>query len=93
MNQTEHNNGVLHPCSSVKLMIHILPQALAKSLDFIINTASGDIPFDPYLSLLKTAGVLVVVGSSEIKLSPASLVMGMVLTFYIYILRRFQCNL
>ncbi|KAM7525988.1 hypothetical protein LguiA_015890 [Lonicera macranthoides] len=52
--------------------------ALAKSLDFIINTASGDIPFDPYMSLLKTAGVLVLVGfPSEVKLSPASLIMGM----------------
>ncbi|GFS44553.1 cinnamyl-alcohol dehydrogenase [Actinidia rufa] len=52
--------------------------ALAKSFDFIINTASGDIPFDPYLSLLKTAGVLVLVGfPSEVKFSPASLLMGM----------------
>ncbi|BBG99868.1 cinnamyl-alcohol dehydrogenase [Prunus dulcis] len=37
--------------------------ALAKSLDFIIDTASGDHPFDPYMSLLKTAGVLVLVGA------------------------------
>lgn len=52
--------------------------AMAKSLDFIINTASGDIPFDPYLSLLKTAGVLVLVGvPSEVKFHPASIVMGM----------------
>ncbi|KAF7150649.1 hypothetical protein RHSIM_Rhsim02G0255500 [Rhododendron simsii] len=55
-----------------------LLQALAKSLDFIINTASGDIPFDPYMSLLKTAGVLVLVGfPSVVKLSPASLILGM----------------
>ncbi|XP_062147330.1 probable cinnamyl alcohol dehydrogenase 1 [Alnus glutinosa] len=32
--------------------------ALAKSLDFIIDTAPGDHPFDPYISLLKTSGVL-----------------------------------
>lgn len=52
--------------------------ALAKSLDFIINTASGDIPFDPYMSLLKTAGVLVLVGfPSVVKCSPASLILGM----------------
>ncbi|KAK9274935.1 hypothetical protein L1049_022191 [Liquidambar formosana] len=52
--------------------------ALAKSLDFIIDTASGDHPFDPYMSLLKTAGVLVLVGApSEVKLSPLSLIMGM----------------
>ena len=54
-----------------------LLQALAKSFDFIINTASGDIPFYPYLSLLKTAGVLVLVGfPSEVKFSQASLIMG-----------------
>ncbi|XP_021812533.1 probable cinnamyl alcohol dehydrogenase 1 [Prunus avium] len=52
--------------------------ALAKSLDFIIDTASGDHPFDPYMSLLKTAGVLVLVGApSEVKLSPLSLLLGM----------------
>lgn len=52
-------------------------QALAKSLDFIIDTASGDHPFDPYLSLLKTSGVLVLVGApSEVKFSAASLLRG-----------------
>ncbi|KAK9289229.1 hypothetical protein L1049_017703 [Liquidambar formosana] len=52
--------------------------ALGKSLDFIIDTASGDHPFDPYMSLLKTAGVLVLVGGpSEVKLSPLSLIWGM----------------
>lgn len=52
-------------------------QTLAKSFDFIINTASADIPFDPYLSLLKTAGILVLVGfPSEVKFSPGSLIMG-----------------
>jgi cinnamyl-alcohol dehydrogenase len=43
----------------------------AKSLDFIIDTASGDHPFDPYLSLLKCDGIMVLVGfPSEIKISP-----------------------
>ncbi|XP_061370822.1 probable cinnamyl alcohol dehydrogenase 1 [Gastrolobium bilobum] len=52
--------------------------ALAKSLDFIIDTASGDHPFDPYMSLLKTSGVLVLVGfPSEVKFSPANLILGM----------------
>ncbi|KAJ8560973.1 hypothetical protein K7X08_027163 [Anisodus acutangulus] len=52
--------------------------ALSKSFDFIINTASGDIPFDPYLSLLKTAGILVLVGfPSEVKFIPGNLVLGM----------------
>ena len=52
-------------------------QALAKSFDFIVDTASGDHPFDPYMSLLKTAGVLVLVGfPSEVKFSPASLNLG-----------------
>ncbi|XP_059286582.1 probable cinnamyl alcohol dehydrogenase 1 isoform X1 [Lycium ferocissimum] len=52
--------------------------ALSKSFDFIINTASGDIPFDPYLSLLKTAGTLVLVGfPSEVKFIPGNLILGM----------------
>uniref|UniRef100_A0A2N9GPX1 Enoyl reductase (ER) domain-containing protein n=1 Tax=Fagus sylvatica TaxID=28930 RepID=A0A2N9GPX1_FAGSY len=53
-------------------------KATAKSLDFIIDTASGDHPFDPYMSLLKTGGVLVLVAfPSEVKFSPASLNIGM----------------
>ncbi|KAL5551198.1 hypothetical protein UlMin_001374 [Ulmus minor] len=53
-------------------------KALANSLDFIIDTASGDHAFDPYMSLLKTYGVLVLVGfPSEIKLSPANLIIGL----------------
>lgn len=52
-------------------------QALARSFDFIIDSASGDHPFDPYMSLLKTAGIFVLVGfPSEVKLSPASLILG-----------------
>ncbi|KAK6934612.1 Alcohol dehydrogenase, N-terminal [Dillenia turbinata] len=48
------------------------------SLDFIIVTASGDHPFDPYISLLKTAGIFVLVGfPSEVKFSPARLNLGM----------------
>ncbi|EEF43494.1 probable cinnamyl alcohol dehydrogenase 1 [Ricinus communis] len=53
-------------------------KAFSNSLDFIVDTASGDHPFDPYMSLLKTAGVLVLVGfPSEVKFSPASLNLGM----------------
>ncbi|KAI3934500.1 hypothetical protein MKW92_034874 [Papaver armeniacum] len=49
----------------------------AKSLDFIIDCAAGDHQFDPYMSLLKTNGTLVLVGfPSEIKLSPVSLNIG-----------------
>ncbi|CAI9101701.1 OLC1v1039090C1 [Oldenlandia corymbosa var. corymbosa] len=49
--------------------------ALTKNLDFILNTASGDIPFDPYLKTLKTGGVLVIVGfPNEIKMMPVSLI-------------------
>lgn len=52
-------------------------QGLAKSFDFIIDTASGDHPFDPYMALLKTAGILVLVGfPREVKFSPASLILG-----------------
>ncbi|KAM4075336.1 hypothetical protein ACB094_10G161800 [Castanea mollissima] len=53
-------------------------KAEAKSLDFIIDTAAGDHPFDPYMSLLKTGGVLVLVAfPSEVKFHPASLNIGM----------------
>ena len=57
-------------------------QAEAKSLDFIIDTAAGDHPFDPYMSLLKTGGVLALVGfPSEVKFHPASLNIGTLATF------------
>ncbi|KAG6744600.1 hypothetical protein POTOM_051236 [Populus tomentosa] len=50
-----------------------------KSLDFIIDTASGEHPFDPYITTLKTAGVLVLVGApSEMKLTPVRLLRGMI---------------
>ncbi|GAA0167605.1 oxidoreductase [Lithospermum erythrorhizon] len=50
---------------------------LARSLDFIINTASGNIPFDMYLSLLKVNGVLVLAGvPKEVKFGPGSLIWG-----------------
>ncbi|KAL6182742.1 hypothetical protein ACLB2K_044155 [Fragaria x ananassa] len=53
-------------------------KGLVKSLDFIVDTASGDHPFDPYMALLKTSGILVLVGfPSEVKFSPASLNLGM----------------
>ncbi|WJZ91443.1 hypothetical protein VitviT2T_010512 [Vitis vinifera] len=54
-------------------------KAMANSLDFIIDTASGDHSLDHYMSCLKTAGVLALVGfpGDQIKLSPASLLRGM----------------
>ncbi|XWS38099.1 hypothetical protein CRYUN_Cryun19dG0101500 [Craigia yunnanensis] len=53
-------------------------KGLSKSLDIIVDTASGDHPSDPYMSLLKIAGVYVLVGfPSEFKFSPASLNLGM----------------
>lgn len=56
-----------------------------KSLDYIIDTASGDHPFDPYMSLLKVGGVLVLVGfPSEVRLLPISLNMGMILVLAYY---------
>lgn len=59
-------------------MIDFYLQALEKSLDFVIDTASGDHAFDPFMSLLKIAGTYVLVGfPSEIKISPASLNLGM----------------
>ncbi|KAK6934613.1 Alcohol dehydrogenase-like, C-terminal [Dillenia turbinata] len=47
---------------------------LQNSLHFIIDTAAGDHPFDPYMALLKKAGVFVLVGfPHEVKFSPANL--------------------
>lgn len=52
-------------------------QSSANSLDFIVDTASGDHPFDPYLSTLKVGGVMALVGfPSEIKVHPGSLLLG-----------------
>ncbi|XLT61378.1 hypothetical protein HN873_017902, partial [Arachis hypogaea] len=43
----------------------------------VIEESIGDHPFDPYIALLKTFGILVVVGAAnEIKFSPASLFFG-----------------
>ncbi|KAL7202721.1 hypothetical protein ACSBR1_034234 [Camellia fascicularis] len=53
-------------------------KSMVNSLDFIIDTASGDHPFDLYMKLLKTGGTLVLVGGpSEVKLNPTSLIVGM----------------
>ncbi|KAG0474920.1 hypothetical protein HPP92_014606 [Vanilla planifolia] len=52
-------------------------QSLSNSLDFIIDTSSGLHPFDPYMSLLRTEGILVLVGApEEVRLSPLSLIHG-----------------
>nr|CAB3499933.1 unnamed protein product [Digitaria exilis] len=52
-------------------------ESLKNSLHFIVDTAAGDHPFDPYLSLLKVGGVMALVGfPSEIKLHPAILNCG-----------------
>eukprot|EP00252_Welwitschia_mirabilis_P019942 TRINITY_DN4757_c0_g1_i1.p1 TRINITY_DN4757_c0_g1~~TRINITY_DN4757_c0_g1_i1.p1 ORF type:complete len:356 (+),score=60.88 TRINITY_DN4757_c0_g1_i1:451-1518(+) len=52
-------------------------QAAAKTLDFIIDTASGDHPIDAYMTLLKSEGVYAIVGfPSEIKVSPRNLLIG-----------------
>uniref|UniRef100_A0A0C9RTY8 TSA: Wollemia nobilis Ref_Wollemi_Transcript_13218_1331 transcribed RNA sequence n=1 Tax=Wollemia nobilis TaxID=56998 RepID=A0A0C9RTY8_9CONI len=53
-------------------------EASSKTLDFIIDTASGDHLIDLYMPLLKTAGVFVIVGfPSEIKIQPDNLILGM----------------
>ncbi|KAL7174394.1 hypothetical protein ACSBR2_033622 [Camellia fascicularis] len=53
-------------------------KSMVNSLDFIIDTASGDHPFDLYMKLLKTGGTLVLVGGpSEVKLNPTSLIVSM----------------
>lgn len=61
-------------------LLYFFAQSLKQSLDFIVDTAAGDHPFDPYMDLLKVEGVLALVGfPSEIKLSPRSLNLGIVL--------------
>nr|XP_043635806.1 probable cinnamyl alcohol dehydrogenase 1 [Erigeron canadensis] len=53
-------------------------KAMEKSFDFLINTSSADIPFDQYLSLLKSGGTLALVGfPREVKFNPGSLILGM----------------
>ncbi|KAK3187797.1 hypothetical protein Dsin_027358 [Dipteronia sinensis] len=53
-------------------------KGLTRSLDFIVDSASGDHSFDLYLSLLKTKGVLALVGyPNEIKITPHPLSSGM----------------
>ncbi|KAH0464793.1 hypothetical protein IEQ34_004896 [Dendrobium chrysotoxum] len=52
-------------------------QSLTKSLDFIIDTASGKHPVDAYVSILKPHGVLVIVGAiGEVKLQSLDLIYG-----------------
>ncbi|XP_044346371.1 probable cinnamyl alcohol dehydrogenase 1 [Triticum aestivum] len=52
-------------------------ESLKNSLDFIVDTASGDHPFDPYLALLKVRGVMALVGfPGEIRVHPATLNLG-----------------
>ncbi|VAH68355.1 unnamed protein product [Triticum turgidum subsp. durum] len=56
-------------------------ESLKNSLDFIVDTASGDHPFDPYLALLKVGGVMALVGfPGEIRVHPATLNLGRTLS-------------
>ncbi|KAK1566844.1 hypothetical protein Q3G72_004824 [Acer saccharum] len=53
-------------------------KGMTRSLDFIVDSASGNHSFDLYLSLLKTKGVLALVGyPNEIKITPHPLLSGM----------------
>ncbi|PKI41106.1 hypothetical protein CRG98_038634, partial [Punica granatum] len=50
----------------------------SNSLDFIIDTASGDHPIHPSMGLLKTGGTFVLVAvPTEVKINPLNLLMGM----------------
>ncbi len=52
-------------------------KAAAGSLDFIVDTASGIHPLDPYLSLLKYEGIIAAVAAPpEMKFTPELLFMG-----------------
>ncbi|RRT48930.1 hypothetical protein B296_00051602, partial [Ensete ventricosum] len=79
--------------SDMFLVFFLFYQSLTKSLDYIIDTASGDHPFDPYMSLLKIGGVLVLVGfPSEVRLLPISLNMGMILVHVDYQVQSCLCS-
>ncbi|KAI6703601.1 hypothetical protein NL676_012737 [Syzygium grande] len=77
INGTYEDGSITQGGYSSFIVVH--EKALSKTLDFIVDTASGDHPFDLYLPLLKTGGVLALVGypGEEIKVSPLSLLMGM----------------
>ncbi|XP_024317696.1 probable cinnamyl alcohol dehydrogenase 1 isoform X5 [Brachypodium distachyon] len=52
-------------------------ESLKSSLHFIVDTASGNHPFDPYLSLLKVGGVMALLSfPEEIRIHPATLNLG-----------------
>ncbi|KAK3123263.1 hypothetical protein QOZ80_8AG0627550 [Eleusine coracana subsp. coracana] len=52
-------------------------ESLKSSQHFIIDATSGEHPFDPFLSLLKVGGVMVLLSfPSEIKVHPANLNLG-----------------
>lgn len=53
-------------------------QAVAKSIDFIIDTVSAKHPLDPYISALKTNGKLCLVGmpADALNVLPAMLTTG-----------------
>ncbi|KAJ4780200.1 cinnamyl-alcohol dehydrogenase [Rhynchospora pubera] len=52
-------------------------QEMEGKLDFIVDTAAGNHPFDPYLNTLKVHGIMVLVAfPGEIKFSPRSLNVG-----------------
>lgn len=53
-------------------------KAAAGSLDFIVDTASGMHPLDPYLLLLKQEGIITIVSAPpEMKFTPVLLLIGL----------------
>uniref|UniRef100_A0AAU6NEE6 Cinnamyl alcohol dehydrogenase 3 n=1 Tax=Haplomitrium mnioides TaxID=56921 RepID=A0AAU6NEE6_9MARC len=53
-------------------------KAAVGTLDFIVDTASAEHPLDLYLSLLKTGGILSLVGiCKELKFAPTSICLGL----------------
>ncbi|KAJ7551811.1 hypothetical protein O6H91_06G029700 [Diphasiastrum complanatum] len=54
------------------------PQAAEKSMDYVIDTASRDHSLDPFLTLLKTSGVIALVGAPHTcSFAPVNLFLGM----------------
>ncbi|KAJ7551812.1 hypothetical protein O6H91_06G031600 [Diphasiastrum complanatum] len=53
-------------------------KAAEKSMDYIIDTASGEHPLDNFITLLKTSGVIVLVGVPHVcSFAPINLILGM----------------
>ncbi|KAF6175873.1 hypothetical protein GIB67_003361 [Kingdonia uniflora] len=78
MNEPGKSLGVIGLGGLGHLAVKFGLHSLARSLDFIIDTASRNQPFDSCMALLKPSEVLVLVGfPSEVKFNPMSVLVGL----------------